>query len=197
MTKAVAAPWHLAKELAARLALPVFCLGLVMLVFFGLGPAAHQNAAVDGARFGLSFSSLHGKARSIYAITLFASPWLEALLLVLALAGLSVALLGKTIRIHPMAATILGVMTITWMLLPNVALGSAFIDYRIPWAMSFFLLSGLMPGPSYERRRRPLGQYFSLLAAFRIGLIAVLWLQWEPTLTALDNALDVVPLGHG
>jgi hypothetical protein len=190
-----AAPRRLAMELTTRLMLPVCCLGLVMLLFIGFGPAADQDAAVNAARFALRFSSLHEKARSIYAITLFASPWLEALLLAMALAGLSVALLSRTVRFHPIGLTVLVVMAIAWMFLPNVAMGSAFIDYRIPWAVSFFLLSGLVPGPSYQRRHRPFGQFFGLLAAFRIGLIAILWLQWEPTLTALDEALQKVPVG--
>ena len=189
------APRRLAAELGARLVVPVCCLVLVMLVFIGLGPATNQDAAVNAARFAFRFSSLHEKARSIYAITLFASPWLEALLLAMALAGLSAALLSRTVRFHPVGLTVIAVMAIAWMALPNIALGSAFIDYRIPWAMSFFLLSGLVPGPSSQRLRKPLGQYFSLLSAFRIGLISILWLKWEPTLTALDGVLDNVPVG--
>jgi len=74
-------------------------------------------------------------------------------------------------------------------------MGAAFIDYRVPWAIAFFLLASLMPGGRFQRWSAPFSRYFVALVLARIGLIAGLWLSWEPTLAAIDQTLTALPAG--
>jgi len=178
-------------ELVKRQLRPVCCLVPVFLVFVWFSPP-NGNASADTA---LKFSTLHEKARSFASILLFASPRLEVGLLALALAGLGVALLSRTVRVDRVGSTAVALLSLIWLLLPHIAFGAAFIDYRMPWAISFFLLAAVVPGSRYCRWFLPLGLYFGTLAIARIGMIAALWVSWEPTLTKLDAALTALPLG--
>ncbi|WP_428484046.1 hypothetical protein [Rhodopila sp.] len=182
---------RLPRELLKRQLRPVCCLLPVFLIFLGFSPRNGDGAA-DHA---ISFSTLHDKARSFASIMLFSSPKLEVTLLALAMAGLAAALLSRTIRLHAIAATIVAMLLIVWLLLPATAYGTALIDYRLPWAISFFLLVGLLPGLRHQRLLVPFGLYFGALTLGRIAMIATFWLSWEPTLTALDHALSGLPVG--
>lgn len=184
-------PRRLPLELLWRQLRPICCLVPVLVLFMWLSPTADHTAVGNLVQF----STLHQKARSLSSITMFASPKLEVALLALAAAGLAAALLGRVVRVHGVGLAVVAAMLVVWLLLPNVALGAAFIDYRMPWAISFFLLAGLVAGPGYGSLSVPFGLYFGALALARIGLIAGLWLSWEPTLAALDRALGGLPPG--
>ncbi|MDR3539277.1 MAG: hypothetical protein P4L71_22505 [Acetobacteraceae bacterium] len=170
---------------------PLLCLVPVFLVFLWLSPTADHSTAASIIRF----STLHQKARSFASITLFTSPKLEVGLLALALAGLAAAVLSRTMRLHPVGAAATATMLLVWLALPNIALGGAYIDYRVPWAVAFFLLASVIPGRRHDRLAVPFAGCFAALAVARIALIAGLWLSWEPTLAALDTALSRLPVG--
>jgi hypothetical protein len=178
-------------ELLKRQIRPVGCLLPALLLFLWLSPTA-GDTVVDN---GIWFSTLHDKLRSFAAITLFTSPKLEVSLLVLAIVGLTAALLGRVIRLHPVGLSVVVMMLIVWLLLPGTAFGTALVDYRLPWATSFFLLGGLVPGPRYNRLAIWFGGFFGTLALARIGLISILWLSWEPILATIDHTLQALPLG--
>lgn len=161
----------------------------VFAVFLWLSPTADHSTAEAA----IHFSTLHEKARSFASITLFTQPKAEIALLALALAGLAVALATRAMRLHPVAATAAVLMLLAWLALPNVGLGGAYIDYRVPWAIAFFVMAGTIP--NRPRFARPLGVWFGALAVARIALIAALWLAWEPVLAAIDTALGHLPVG--
>jgi hypothetical protein len=173
-----------------RIVLPIVALVPVFLLFLWLSPTA--NGAAGNA---ILFSSLHEKLRSLLSITFFTSPRLEGALLVLAVVGLAVALLTRTVRFHPTGLLIVAAMTLVWLAMPNIAMGASFIDYRFPWAIAFFLLASLIPGARYPGLVTPFATWFGVLVIVRIAIIAVFWLSWEPTLTAIDQALSRLPIG--
>ena len=177
------------------LVLPVGCLAGVLILFMLLGPPASHNAAVNAASAVVQFDVLRGKVRAVYAITGFSSPVLEGGLLILASAGLGVALAGGTLRFNAAGAVGVVVMLAAWLVLPDVAGGAAYIDYRIPWAVSFFALASLVPAGRQNGLRRALGFYGIALAAARIASICAFWLTWEPALAEIDRALGSLPLG--
>jgi hypothetical protein len=83
---------------------------------------------------------------------------------------------------------------IAWLALPRVYVGGGYIDYRVAWGASFFILTGLVPAGG-AAWRKPLGWFFGALVLARIAIIATFWLMWEPTLAAMDAALSTLPLG--
>lgn len=170
---------------------PIASLVPVFLVFVWLSPTSTDAIAENVVHF----SSLHDKARSFASIMLLSSPILECGLLALAFVGLAAALWTRTVRLHPIAVTAVAIMVLVWLALPSIAFGAAFIDYRLPWAFALFLLAGLVPSSGAARWSGLAGWYFGSLAVVRIGMIAALWLSWEPTLTALDGALASLPPG--
>lgn len=186
---------RLAAETVRRLALPMGCLASVLAAFVGLGPSGSHNAAVNAASSIIHFDLVKGKARSVFAIIGFSSRLLEGGLLVLALAGFASAFLGKVIRSTPVGTTVFAAMLTAWLLLPDVAGGSALIDYRIPWAVSFFVLASIVPASQYARFSLALSLYTGVLAVARIALISGFWLTWEPSLSEIDRALSGVPVG--
>ncbi len=173
-----------------RLAIPICCFLPVFLLFALLSPTVRT-----ATQHVVQFSSLHEKLRSFLSITFFTSPKLESALLALALAGFAAALVTRSIRGHVTGLSIVGALLIIWLLTPSIVLGSTFVDYRFPWAISFFLLSSLLPDARNYRFLPALAGYFGVLAVARIALIAALWLAWEPTLAAIDHALARLPEG--
>jgi len=173
-----------------RVLLPIACLTPVFLLFVVLSPTT--GAVATNA---VSYSTLHERLRGLVSITFFTSPKLEVGLLALAIAGLAVALLTRTVRFHRTALVIVAVMTLVWLALPAIAMGASYIDYRFPWAISFFVLAGLIPDPAHRRWAGPLTAVFAGLTVARIATIAGLWLSWEPTFSAIDQALSHLPIG--
>lgn len=186
---------NFARHAVRRLAIPVCCLTLAAALFMALGPREQTFEAVDAARFTVQFSNLRGKARTLFAITAFSSPLLEVGLLVLGAAGFAIALLTRTVRVDAHAALSILCMTLAWLVMPGVAFGGAFIDYRLPWAIAFYTLASLARGSGWAWLGRPFALYGGLLAVARIALISAFWLSWEPDLAALDQALGSVPDG--
>ncbi|WP_428483739.1 hypothetical protein [Rhodopila sp.] len=191
LTDGVAADgWRRPLAALRRGLLPVACLVPVFIVFLLLSPT---TGAVAGNV--VQFSTLHEKLRSFLAITFFTSPKLESGLLMLAVAAFTAGLLTRTFRFHATGLAIGVVMTVAWLAMPNIAMDTAFIDYRFPWAISFFVVAGLLPGPAHARWVRPFAAGFTVLTVARIALIAGQWLSWEPTLAAIDQALARLPIG--
>jgi hypothetical protein len=75
--------------------------------------------------------------------------------------------------------------------LSQIAAHTAFIDYRLPWAIAFFFLAGVIPDPHYARLVHSWAAGFGILTVARVALISLLWLRWEPTLAAIDQALSL------
>jgi hypothetical protein len=190
LTGGAATRLGLCAQIARRLAIPVLCLGAVMAVFILLGPAPS-----DASDHAVRFSSLHEKMRSLLSITFFTQPVREGALLVAALAGLAAAFATRAVRWHLTGLCVVIGMGVVWLMLPNIALGTTFIDYRLPWAVAFFVLAALVPGRRYGRFVWPLAAYVGILGVVRIAMIATLWLRWEPTLAAIDDALARLPAG--
>jgi len=140
-------------------------------------------------------ATFHEKLEGIAAIAMFASPRLELSLLALAMAGFAVALIVGAVRVRRESVAILAVMAAIYLLLPRVALGGGYVDYRVPWAGSFFLLAGLIPGRSAARGDRAMGLWFGGLAIARIALITVQWLSWDPVIAGVVTALRTLPPG--
>jgi hypothetical protein len=140
----------------------------------------------------MRWSGVREKAEAVAALTLFASPVAELALLVLAAIGFVVALATGVVRIRRETVAIGGAMGIAFLLAPRTALGGGYIDYRLPWAESFFVLASLAPGPNRAAWPR---LWLGTLVGARIALVAVLWLMWEPALAGIDAALRSLPPG--
>jgi hypothetical protein len=143
----------------------------------------------------MRFSTIHEKLESIVALTMFSSPVTELPLLFCAIVALAVAFLCKTVRLHHSGFVMAAGLGLIWLALPRVALSGGYIDYRVPWAASFFLLAAITPASRHHRLALPLTLAFGALVLLRIGLIAGFWLSWEPTLASIDNALAKLPQG--
>jgi hypothetical protein len=167
---------------AAAFLLPPF------VIFLCFSPTAEQGGAIV-------WSTLQQKAESVAAVTLFSSPVPELSLLLLALIGLVAAFASGVVRLHRSAFPILIAMICMWLLLPRSVLGGGYVDYRVPWAISFFLLGMLLPSTGKPALAVPLKVWFSALVIFRIVLIAWLWLSWEPVIACIDAALRHLPPG--
>lgn len=172
----------------SRLPVPVVALTVVFLVFALLSPTS-GDAAVGGMAFG----TLVQKVRSLASITYYTSPKMEGALLLAILGGLAVALATRTVRWNWTGLAIVAVMGLMWLAAPISAMGAFFIDYRLPWAISFFALASLVPGEG--RWARPLGWWFAFLSVARIAIIATLWLRWEPVMASIDGAMSQLPQG--
>jgi hypothetical protein len=158
------------------------------LIFVALSPTANGGSQVRWGTF-------YDKIEAVAAITMFASPRIELILFVFAAVGLILALLSRTVSIRRRFLPILLVMALIWLAVPRVGLGGGFIDYRVPWGASFFLLAGLVPSDRRTPLSMLLGVLFTGLVIVRIGSIIEEWLSWEPTLAAIDNALASLPPG--
>jgi hypothetical protein len=158
------------------------------LVFMALSPTAGEHGTVD-------WPSLREKIESIVAITLFSAPRIELALLAAAFAGLAIGLVVGALRFTPTAWAILALMACAWMAMPRGMIGSGYLDYRLPWAISFYALASLRPGPRWARWGVPLGTGFLLLAAARVATIAMFWLSWEPLLARIDGDFARLPEG--
>jgi hypothetical protein len=191
--QAVRRDWRrLPGQMVRRQIGPFCCFVPVFLLFLLLSPTADPNAAAENA---VRFSTVHDKVRSLASITMFTQPKLEVGLLALALAGFVAALLLRAVRVHIVMLVVVPVMLLAWLALPQIAVHTAFIDYRLPWAIAFFLLAGVVPGPHYARYVPPMAAGFGILTVARVALISFLWLRWEPTLAAIDQALSNLPPG--
>lgn len=164
------------------------CLLPAFLLFAAFSP---KTGFANSARL----STVWEKAEGIFAITLFSSPGPEIALLGLAMVGLLTALWTKVVRWHRDGGIAVAFLALAWLILPRVAMGGGYIDYRIPWAASFFVLAALVPGPRYHRLGAMFGTAFGALAIARVGMIGWLWLAWEPTLAGIDDALSRLPAG--
>lgn len=159
-----------------------------LLLFLSISPTA------SGGK-GVVWSSLPQKAESIVAITLFANPRAELLLLGLALACGAAALVTRTVRIATGGVMLVGLMGLVWLTMPRSMLGGGYVDYRLPWTIAFFALGMLVPGERWTRFGRPLSAVMLVAAAARVALIAWAWIGWEPVTARIDAALSRLPIG--
>jgi hypothetical protein len=186
-----------AKRLAALIRQGVRALAFLAppyLLFALASPALRQGGAT-----GLVWSSLTQKLEGVAAITMFASPYAELLLLGVAALGLATALASGCVRLTRQGCYVAASFTLLWLVLPRSGLGSGHVDYRVPWAGALFLLAYLVPRPRLAWRAqalaRALAGLFAILAGLRIGLIAGMWLAWEPAIAAIDQAFLGLPVG--
>ncbi len=186
-------PWRARIRWLCGRAVLVASLNLPALILLLIAPPLADLAALDFTHTA-KLSSLVFKAQSIAAITWFAMPALEVPLLLGALACLGGALWSHLLRPHRLMVGMLGLLTLVWLVLPRDVSASAYIDYRVPWAVSFVLLGGLMAGSpapiaAARSRRRALAAAMAALIVLRISSIGVRALQWEPEMAAIDRAL--------
>lgn len=151
--------------------------------------------APENAPHGVHFATLHEKIEGVLSITMFSSPIPELALLAIAVLGLLAALVSGVVRIRLETVTIAVTMAIVYLLLPRAAMGNGYIDYRIPWGASFFVLATLAPDARETLAKRLLAALFDLLSIARVALIAVLWISWEPTLAEIVAGLRSLPMG--
>jgi len=159
-----------------------------LLLFLLAGPHEMQT---DALRWGTP----HDKAEAIMAITLFASPLVELALLAAACVVAAIALAVGALRVHRHAVLPLIALAALTLVLPRSAMGAGYLDYRIPWAASFFAVASLVPGAHPGRLRTALMAAFAGLSFARIALIAVLWLRWEPIIAGIDAGFSALPVG--
>lgn len=159
-----------------------------LLLFMALSPTATGQSAID-------WSSPREKLESIVAITLFSAPRIELALLGLALLGAAAGFLLGALRFTRTAGAILLLMALAWIAMPRAMVGSGYLDYRLPWAISFYALAVLRPGPRWPAWGPPVAAGFLLLAAARVATIIVFWLSWEPLLAHIDGDLAGLPEG--
>ena len=185
--------------LAGRAALAV-SLALPAVLVLLLAPSLRHTAS---PRFNAATSehySLFYKAESLVAVVWFAMPVIEVPLLLAAAmcAGLGL-MLGWTKPNRCMAGMV-GALGVVWLILPQGIAASAYLDYRVPWAISFVFLAGLMPNAiaarqSHARARYAMAGVLALMVVARIGSVSLRWLHCEPELAAIDHALSSLPEG--
>jgi hypothetical protein len=177
-----------AREILRRESRAAMALALPLAVF-----ALFSPLAVGG--HGARWSTLHEKIEGLAALTLFANPIPELLLLALAMAGYSFLLLSGAVRVRRESVLTFLVMLAIFLLLPRVAGGGGYVDYRMPWAASFFLVSGTIPARRMGLGGRAISVCLAGLAVARIALVAAQWLSWSPAIAEVVTALRGLPTG--
>lgn len=155
----------------------------------------------------LRWASPIDKLAALAAMTMYALPWAEIPMLVLAFVGAAVAFRRGWVRLDPRGAGVLLFLVLAFALTPRGGLGGAMVDYRFPSAAIFFVLgfivpgstifpgSAIVPGSMGAAETRTLHYWFGGLIAARVASIAVLWLGWQPVLAEFDAAFARLPLG--
>ena len=185
--------------LAGRAALAV-SLALPALAVLLLAPPLRNTAAPNFKAATAEGFSLFYKAESLAAITWFAMPDIEVPLLVAAAFCAGLALVLGWIRPHWRMAGMVGVLGVVWLILPRGITASFYVDYRVPWAICFIFLAGLMPGAPAARQnnatpRHAMAGLLAAMVAVRLGSVSLRWLHCEPELAAIDHALATLPEG--
>ena len=163
-------------------------LGFPLAVFVRFSPLAVGG---HGARWG----TLHEKIEGIAAITLFASPIPELLLLAAAVAGFALLFLLQAIRVRRESIAACLIMLAVFLLLPRVTAGGGYVDYRMPWASSFFLIAGIIPAPRKRRIMQTVASCLAGIAIVRIALVTTQWVSWDTTIAEVVTALRGLPTG--
>src|SRR5262249_7902413 len=143
----------------------------------------------------MAWADLKAKAGAVAALFLFSSPVLELTLFVLTAIGTFAGLQRGVFRLHPRVWPMVLAMTLAFLALPRLGLGTAYIDYRIPSGAIFFVLGFMIPGSAMPRFVTWITSWFSALVIVRVASIAALWLAWEPDFAKLDDALQQLPVG--
>ena len=179
----------------------LFVAGLTLpaLLALVMAPPLGNNAAPAFVHI-IKLSSLFLKAQCIAAITWFAMPAVEIPLLLAALACLGLGLWRHLVRLHIGAAGMVAALGTLWLILPRDLPAGDYVDYRLPWAISFVLLASLaaperpLPG-SLARLQRGLAVALAGLVALRVGSLGWRAVQAEPEIAAVDRALSILPVG--
>jgi hypothetical protein len=159
---------------------------LLLLAAFGSGPDPSQV---------MEWPDLRAKATAIASVFLFSSPVWEIGLFIFTAVGTGAALALGIFRVNRLVWPMAILMLIAFLVLPREALGTAYIDYRIPGGALLFALGFVTPGPAMEKFGKLAASWFSALVIGRVASIAVLWLSWEPVFAELDNTLQQLPQG--
>ena len=180
-------PRHPRTILAAAARAACWLLPPLLLVLFGAG---HQ----PGSQL-LVWSDLREKLEGLAAITMFAFPPYElALLGLLLLAGL-LGWLGGQVRPTNVGWSFAVCFGLVFLLLPRDVAGAGLVDYRLPWAASFFVAAAIEPATAKRWRWLPLDGIGVTLIIARLALILVSWSAWQPELAGIDTALSALPRG--
>jgi hypothetical protein len=182
--------WHRLLYEVARRGIRAALFLLPPLLLFGT-----LSQTTDTAVYPMVWGTFHSKAEGLAALTLFSSPGAELALLGLATAGLLFALITDTVSVQRETVGILISTAIVFSLLPRTAFGGGYVDYRIPWAASFFIIATLIPGQRSSGYTVSLSFLFGGLVVTRLALIVVLWLNWDPIIAGIVSALRTLPTG--
>jgi hypothetical protein len=164
-------------------------LGLPLLVFLLLSPA--QNVHF----FYMYWGTWQTKAEAVLGVTLFSAPICEISLFALTVLAISAGLALGAVHVDRRCLPMLAMLALLFLAMPRSAWGGGYIDYRIPWAASFYFLASLHPGLQHRRLARLLAALAVALYIARIATISILWLQWEPVIAGIDTALAKLPIG--
>lgn len=143
----------------------------------------------------LRWASVIDKLAALAAMTMYALPWVEIPMLVLAFVGAVVAFRQGWVRLAPCGGSVLFLLLLAFVITPRGGLGGAMVDYRFPSAAIFFVLGFIIPGSTGVSETRTLQCWFGGLIVARVASIAVLWLGWQPILAEFDTAFARLPLG--
>ena len=143
----------------------------------------------------LMWATPRQKLEALAAITMFAYPAYELALLGLLLSAGLLGWIGG--HLHPTRAgwSIAVCFALVFVLLPRDVAGAGLVDYRLPWAASFFIVAAIAPSAPHRWRILPLGAVGGLLIAARIVLILLSWRSWQNELAGIDAALGALPRG--
>ena len=175
----------------------VASLTLPALLVLRLAPPLGNTAAPNFAH-PIMWSTPYLKGQSIAAITWFAMPRLEVALLLAAVGCLALALWYRLVYFGGLMLGMVCVLGVLWLILPRSVPAGHYVDYRVPWAISFIILAGLMANKSRQphwKLRRGLACALAGLVFLRVGSICWRALRWEPEIAAVDRALSALPLG--
>ena len=179
---------EIARAILRRQVWAALALGLPLAVFVLLGPPAFGG-------HGVRWSTPHEKIEGLVALTLFADPIPDLLLLAMAMAGLAFLYLLRVVRMRPESVAAFLLLLVLFLLLPRVAAGGGYVDYRVPWAASFFLVAGIIPGRPMHGTARAVAVCLAGIVIARIALTAAQWLSGSPVIAEIVAALRGLPTG--
>lgn len=99
------------------------------------------------------------------------------------------------IRLAPGFLAGILVLVLFYFVLPDKLASGSYVDKRMPIAVGLMLLAGLDLRVTRPRAALALASGVALALVVKQAAIAVLWRSFDPLLTKLENALDVLPAG--
>lgn len=162
--------------------------GVPLAALMALSPRASAGIEVR-------LSNLMEKADGIVAVTLYSAPLIELSILAISGGLLAIALCLRSMTFERRFWGVLASLFLLFVITPRSGFGGGYIDYRLPWAMSFFVLGALRPArilPAFDFAAIGI---CAAMVCLRVGSIGALWWTWEPQIAAIDTALSTLPIG--